>query len=106
MKPVVIVGGSGGVPPDLGPFRGAVADIWVVLFSLSLLCRVCGGRVWPAMASRVKEDEKNERVIRGLLKLPANKRCINCNNLVSSPLPCSSSSFDFILDRCWKWCWF
>uniref|UniRef100_A0A453NQ66 Uncharacterized protein n=1 Tax=Aegilops tauschii subsp. strangulata TaxID=200361 RepID=A0A453NQ66_AEGTS len=35
-----------------------------------------------AMASRVKEDEKNERVIRGLLKLPANKRCINCNNLV------------------------
>jgi hypothetical protein len=36
----------------------------------------------PAMASRVKEDEKNERVIRGLLKLPANKRCINCNNLV------------------------
>uniref|UniRef100_A0A453NQ33 Arf-GAP domain-containing protein n=1 Tax=Aegilops tauschii subsp. strangulata TaxID=200361 RepID=A0A453NQ33_AEGTS len=36
------------------------------------------------MASRVKEDEKNERVIRGLLKLPANKRCINCNNLVAT----------------------
>ncbi|KAK3156333.1 hypothetical protein QOZ80_2AG0105830 [Eleusine coracana subsp. coracana] len=33
------------------------------------------------MASRVKEDERNERIIRGLLKLPANKRCINCNNL-------------------------
>ena len=43
------------------------------------------------MASRVKEDEKNERVIRGLLKLPANKRCINCNNLVGFPLACSSS---------------
>lgn len=36
-----------------------------------------------AMASRVKEDERHERIIRGLLKLPANKRCINCNNLVS-----------------------
>ncbi|KAK1307074.1 putative ADP-ribosylation factor GTPase-activating protein AGD14 [Acorus calamus] len=33
------------------------------------------------MASRVKEDEKNERIIRGLLKLPANKRCMNCNSL-------------------------
>ncbi|OEL24816.1 putative ADP-ribosylation factor GTPase-activating protein AGD14 [Dichanthelium oligosanthes] len=35
------------------------------------------------MAGRVKEDERHERIIRGLLKLPANKRCINCNNLVS-----------------------
>ncbi|KAL8136897.1 hypothetical protein V2J09_002898 [Rumex salicifolius] len=33
------------------------------------------------MASRLKEDEKNERIIRGLLKLPANRRCINCNSL-------------------------
>ncbi|KAM1077963.1 hypothetical protein ACFX15_024583 [Malus domestica] len=32
------------------------------------------------MASR-KEDEKNERIIRGLLKLLKNHRCINCNNL-------------------------
>lgn len=34
------------------------------------------------MASRLKEDEKNERIIRGLLKLPENRRCINCNSLV------------------------
>ncbi|RZS19313.1 hypothetical protein BHM03_00051686 [Ensete ventricosum] len=34
------------------------------------------------MANRVKEDEKNEKIIRGLLKLPTNRRCINCNNLV------------------------
>lgn len=34
------------------------------------------------MANRVKEDEKNERIIRGLLKLPENRRCINCNSLV------------------------
>ena len=34
------------------------------------------------MANRVKEDEKNERIIRGLLKLPDNRRCINCNSLV------------------------
>ncbi|KAI4379427.1 hypothetical protein MLD38_005729 [Melastoma candidum] len=33
------------------------------------------------MANRVKEDEKNERIIRGLLKLPENRRCINCNSL-------------------------
>ncbi|AQK70693.1 NSP (nuclear shuttle protein)-interacting GTPase [Zea mays] len=33
------------------------------------------------MASRVKEDERHEKILRGLLKLPANKRCINCNNL-------------------------
>lgn len=33
------------------------------------------------MTSR-KEDEKNERIIRNLLKLPENRRCINCNSLV------------------------
>jgi hypothetical protein len=34
------------------------------------------------MASRLKEDEKNEKIIRGLSKLPANRRCINCNTQV------------------------
>lgn len=34
------------------------------------------------MGTRMKEDEKIERVIRGLLKLPDNRRCINCNSLV------------------------
>ncbi|KAE9607544.1 hypothetical protein Lal_00026757 [Lupinus albus] len=33
------------------------------------------------MASRLKEDEKNERIIRGLLKLTPNRRCINCHSL-------------------------
>lgn len=33
------------------------------------------------MANRVKEDEKNERIIRNLLKLSENRRCINCNSL-------------------------
>ncbi|KAL2999641.1 hypothetical protein AAZX31_09G170900 [Glycine max] len=33
------------------------------------------------MASPMKEDEKNERVIRGLLKLQHNRRCVNCNSL-------------------------
>ncbi|KAL0315610.1 UNVERIFIED_CONTAM: putative ADP-ribosylation factor GTPase-activating protein AGD14 [Sesamum radiatum] len=33
------------------------------------------------MANRLKEDEKNERIIRNLLKLPQNRRCINCNSL-------------------------
>ncbi|KAH9608615.1 hypothetical protein KSS87_000733 [Heliosperma pusillum] len=33
------------------------------------------------MASKVKEDEKNERIIRALLKQPGNRKCINCNVL-------------------------
>ncbi|XP_027357659.1 probable ADP-ribosylation factor GTPase-activating protein AGD14 isoform X2 [Abrus precatorius] len=32
------------------------------------------------MGSR-KEEEKNEKIIRGLMKLPPNRRCINCNSL-------------------------
>lgn len=32
------------------------------------------------MGSR-KEEERNERIIRGLMKLPPNRRCINCNGL-------------------------
>ncbi|GAB4832947.1 hypothetical protein Ancab_006967 [Ancistrocladus abbreviatus] len=33
------------------------------------------------MTSRLKEDEKNEKIIRGLLKQPANRKCINCGSL-------------------------
>ncbi|KAJ1416735.1 ARFGAP/RecO-like zinc finger [Sesbania bispinosa] len=33
------------------------------------------------MGSR-KEEEKNEKIIRGLMKLPPNRRCINCNSLL------------------------
>uniref|UniRef100_A0A2P2MNT6 Arf-GAP domain-containing protein n=2 Tax=Rhizophora mucronata TaxID=61149 RepID=A0A2P2MNT6_RHIMU len=32
------------------------------------------------MGSR-KQEEKNEKIIRGLMKLPPNRRCINCNSL-------------------------
>ncbi|OIW12262.1 hypothetical protein TanjilG_06051 [Lupinus angustifolius] len=32
------------------------------------------------MGSR-KEEEKNEKIIRGLMKLPPNRRCINCNSM-------------------------
>ncbi|KAI4300993.1 hypothetical protein L6164_034313 [Bauhinia variegata] len=32
------------------------------------------------MATR-KEEERNEKIIRGLMKLPPNRRCINCNSL-------------------------
>ncbi|KAK1312659.1 putative ADP-ribosylation factor GTPase-activating protein AGD14 [Acorus calamus] len=45
------------------------------------------------MASRVKEDEKNEKIIRGLLKLPANKRCINCNSLGTQYVCTNFSTF-------------
>lgn len=29
--------------------------------------------------SSKKEDDRNEKIIRGLMKLPPNRRCINCN---------------------------
>ncbi|TYG46607.1 hypothetical protein ES288_D11G269100v1 [Gossypium darwinii] len=32
------------------------------------------------MGSR-KEEERNEKIIRGLMKLPPNRRCINCNSV-------------------------
>ncbi|KAF0936080.1 hypothetical protein E2562_038574, partial [Oryza meyeriana var. granulata] len=51
-----------------------------------------------AMASRLKEDERNERIIRGLLKLPANKRCINCNNL--GPQYVCTNFWTFVCTNC------
>eukprot|EP00246_Nothoceros_aenigmaticus_P017759 TRINITY_DN88_c0_g1_i3.p1 TRINITY_DN88_c0_g1~~TRINITY_DN88_c0_g1_i3.p1 ORF type:complete len:671 (-),score=107.98 TRINITY_DN88_c0_g1_i3:809-2821(-) len=33
------------------------------------------------MGSRLKEEERNERTIRGLLKLSENRRCINCGSM-------------------------
>ncbi|CAL9109656.1 unnamed protein product [Musa acuminata var. zebrina] len=50
------------------------------------------------MASRVREDEKNERIIRGLLKLPANRRCINCNSL--GPQYVCTNFWTFICTNC------
>ncbi|KAG1367615.1 putative ADP-ribosylation factor GTPase-activating protein AGD14 [Cocos nucifera] len=50
------------------------------------------------MASRMKEDEKNEKIIRGLLKLPANRRCINCNSL--GPQYVCTNFWTFICTNC------
>ncbi|XP_039023897.1 probable ADP-ribosylation factor GTPase-activating protein AGD14 isoform X2 [Hibiscus syriacus] len=50
------------------------------------------------MASRVKEDEKNERIIRGLLKQPENRRCINCNSL--GPQYVCTSFWTFVCTMC------
>ncbi|CAN1331239.1 Probable ADP-ribosylation factor GTPase-activating protein AGD14 [Linum perenne] len=50
------------------------------------------------MASRVKEDEKNERTIRGLLKLPENRRCINCNSL--GPQYVCTNFWTFVCTTC------
>ncbi|KAG8657406.1 probable ADP-ribosylation factor GTPase-activating protein AGD14 isoform X3 [Manihot esculenta] len=50
------------------------------------------------MASRVKEDEKNERIIRGLLKLPENRRCINCNGL--GPQYVCTNFWTFVCTNC------
>ncbi|CAH2079441.1 unnamed protein product [Thlaspi arvense] len=50
------------------------------------------------MASRVKEDEKNERIIRSLLKLPDNRRCINCNSL--GPQYVCTTFWTFVCTNC------
>ncbi|KAL0345305.1 UNVERIFIED_CONTAM: putative ADP-ribosylation factor GTPase-activating protein AGD14 [Sesamum radiatum] len=56
---------------------------WTVTFiKLNCEAKVVGFYcVGIEMANRLKEDEKNERIIRNLLKLPENRRCINCNSL-------------------------
>ncbi|KAL4195429.1 hypothetical protein AMTRI_Chr05g64590 [Amborella trichopoda] len=50
------------------------------------------------MANRMKEDEKNEKIIRGLLKLPANRRCINCNSL--GPQYVCTNFWTFVCTAC------
>ncbi|KAG8063558.1 hypothetical protein GUJ93_ZPchr0003g17078 [Zizania palustris] len=50
-----------------------------------------------AVASR-KEEDRNERVVRGLLKLPPNRRCINCNGL--GPQYVCTSFWTFICISC------
>lgn len=50
------------------------------------------------MGTRLKEDEKNERIIRSLLKLPANRKCINCNSL--GPQYVCTTFWTFICTTC------
>ncbi|XP_077211757.1 uncharacterized protein LOC143846998 isoform X2 [Tasmannia lanceolata] len=50
------------------------------------------------MANRMKEDEKNEKIIRGLLKLPGNRRCINCNSL--GPQYVCTNFWTFVCTAC------
>ncbi|XP_020575889.1 probable ADP-ribosylation factor GTPase-activating protein AGD14 isoform X2 [Phalaenopsis equestris] len=50
------------------------------------------------MANRIKEEEKNEKIIRGLLKHPSNKRCINCNSL--GPQYVCTNFWTFICTNC------
>ncbi|CAG7897089.1 unnamed protein product [Brassica rapa] len=45
------------------------------------------------MGGGVKEEEKNEKIIRSLLKLAHNKRCINCNSLGPQYVCTSFSTF-------------
>ncbi|XP_043723938.1 probable ADP-ribosylation factor GTPase-activating protein AGD14 isoform X2 [Telopea speciosissima] len=50
------------------------------------------------MGSRMKEDEKNEKIIRGLLKLSANRRCMNCNS--RGPQYVCTNFWTFICTTC------
>ncbi|KAF2304522.1 hypothetical protein GH714_032905 [Hevea brasiliensis] len=50
------------------------------------------------MSKNEKEDERIERIIRGLLKLPENRRCINCNSL--GPQYVCTTFLTFICTNC------
>ncbi|WVZ56758.1 hypothetical protein U9M48_007246 [Paspalum notatum var. saurae] len=50
-----------------------------------------------AAASR-KGEERNERIVRGLLKLPPNRRCVNCNGL--GPQYVCTSFWTFVCVSC------
>ncbi|KAL6902000.1 hypothetical protein ACP4OV_004876 [Aristida adscensionis] len=45
-----------------------------------------------------KEEERNERVVRGLLKLPPNRRCVNCDGL--GPQYVCTSFWTFVCVSC------
>ncbi|XP_051150175.1 probable ADP-ribosylation factor GTPase-activating protein AGD14 isoform X2 [Andrographis paniculata] len=48
--------------------------------------------------SSKREEERNEKIIRGLLKLPPNRRCINCNSL--GPQYVCTNFWTFICTTC------
>ncbi|KAG7989018.1 hypothetical protein I3843_03G217100 [Carya illinoinensis] len=50
------------------------------------------------MANRLKEEERNERIIRGLLKHAENRRCINCNSL--GPQYVCTNFWTFVCTNC------
>ncbi|XAR70911.1 hypothetical protein NMG60_11027953 [Bertholletia excelsa] len=50
------------------------------------------------MSNRIKEEERIEKVIRSLLKLPENRRCINCNNL--GPQYVCTTFWTFVCTNC------
>ncbi|CAN6442162.1 unnamed protein product [Victoria cruziana] len=50
------------------------------------------------MPNRITEDEKNEKIIRGLLKLPANRKCVNCGGL--GPQYVCTTFWTFICTTC------
>jgi len=88
------------LPPSFGggnfPFCVAEVRIFSILVFLAVtsiaVSRVYLFLIWGSVMGSRKEDEKNEKIIRGLMKLPPNRRCINCNSLVNST---SVFEFDF-----------
>ncbi|KZV31640.1 hypothetical protein F511_00444 [Dorcoceras hygrometricum] len=50
------------------------------------------------MPPRIKEEERIEKIIRGLLKQPENKRCINCNIL--GPQYVCTTFWTFVCTNC------
>ncbi|XP_075514596.1 putative ADP-ribosylation factor GTPase-activating protein AGD14 isoform X5 [Primulina tabacum] len=64
---------------------------WFEFFVLS-----CGLEVLKMSTKR--EEEKNEKIIRGLMKLPPNRRCINCNSL--GPQYVCTNFWTFVCTTC------
>ncbi|CAI0416905.1 unnamed protein product [Linum tenue] len=50
------------------------------------------------MVKKEKEEDKIEKIIRGLLKLPENRRCINCNSL--GPQYVCTTFLTFVCTNC------
>ncbi|KAJ6758505.1 ARFGAP/RECO-RELATED [Salix koriyanagi] len=50
------------------------------------------------MTKKDKEEERVEKIIRGLIKLPENRRCINCNSL--GPQYVCTTFFTFVCTSC------
>ncbi|XP_011070020.1 probable ADP-ribosylation factor GTPase-activating protein AGD14 isoform X1 [Sesamum indicum] len=48
--------------------------------------------------SSKREEERNEKIIRGLMKLPPNRRCINCNSL--GPQYVCTNFWTFVCTTC------
>lgn len=98
---------SSDLKPNLSPDFTKSPPPWVKRGRSFVFCLFIIGE----MGSK-REEERKEKIIRGLMKLPPNRRCINCNSLVCT-IPfffiITMSLFFFCLStefpNCWSLTW-